>query len=68
MLATLLLLAQRGTQEAPDEAIGLPLILLGVLIAVAVAVAIFFVFTRMSKRERQTGPDDTPHRSGHVGH
>jgi hypothetical protein len=68
MLATLLVLAQRGTQEVPDEGVGIGLILLGVLIALAVATAIFLAFNKLSKRERQTGPDDTPHRSGHVGH
>ena len=68
MLATLFLLAQRGTQEAPDEGIGIGLIILAVLFVIGVAIGIFFAFSRMRKGSRQTGPDDTPHRSGHVGH
>ena len=68
MLATLVGLIAQHSQEAPDEGVGIGLILLGVLIAVLIAGAIFFVFTRLSKRDRQTGPDATPHRGGHVGH
>ena len=67
MLATLSLIAQRGTQEPPDEGIGIGLILLGVLIAVLVAVAIITAFRTYSKRTRETGPDREPHRPGHAG-
>jgi heme/copper-type cytochrome/quinol oxidase subunit 2 len=68
MLATLLGILAQNSQEAPDEGIGLGLILLGVLIAVIVAVAIFTVFTRASKRRAEKGAPDDPHRPGHVGH
>ena len=68
MLATLFLLAQRGTQNTPDEGIGIGLIILAVLFVIGVAIGIFLVFSRMRKGSRQTGPDDAPHRSGHVGH
>jgi hypothetical protein len=39
-----------------------------VLFVLAVAAGIFLAFSKMRKGSRQTGPDDTPHRSGHVGH
>jgi hypothetical protein len=67
MLATLVVLAQ-NSQDAPEEGVGIGLILLGVLIAVIVAVAIFMVFTRASKRRATKGSPDEPHRPGHVGH
>ena len=68
MLATIFILAQRGTQEPPkDDGIGIGLILLGVLIAVLVAVAVMTAFRIYSKRTRETGPDREPHKPGHVG-
>ena len=71
MLATLLaaftVLAQ-NSQDAPEEGVGIGLILVGVLIAVLVAVGIFVVFTKGSKRRREQGPPDEPHEPGHVGH
>lgn len=68
MLATLLtLLAQRGTQEPPDEGIGVGLIILTVLVIAALAVAILFVLRKVSKRERAGGPPSQPHEPGHVG-
>jgi hypothetical protein len=67
MLATLLtILAQRGTQEPPDEGIGIGLIILIVLVIAALAVALLMVFRKVSKRER-TGPPAQPHEPGHVG-
>ena len=68
MLATLLMiLAQRGTQEPPDEGIGIGLILVGVLIAALVAAGIIFAFKAISKRERGGGPPNRPQKPGHVG-
>jgi flagellar basal body-associated protein FliL len=68
VLATIFILAQgRGTQEPPDEGVGIGLILLGVLIVILVAAAVLFAFRTYSKKTRETGPDDTPHRPGHVG-
>lgn len=67
MLVTLAILAQRGTHEPPDEGIGIGLILLGVLIAILVFSTIIFLFRRYSRTTRETGPDRTPHRRGHVG-
>jgi flagellar basal body-associated protein FliL len=67
MLAFLTFLAQ-NSQDAPEEGVGLGLILLGVLIALAIAVAIFMVFTKGSKRKAGTAPEREPHDPGHVGH
>lgn len=67
MLATLFtVLAQRGTQEPPDEGIGIGLIILIVLVIAALAVALLFAFRKLSKRERG-GPPREPHEPGHVG-
>ena len=68
MLATIVILAQRGTHETPDDdGIGIGLILLGVLIAALVALAVMAAFRTYSKRTRETGPDREPHKPGHVG-
>ena len=67
MLAFLTFLAQ-NSQDAPEEGVGLGLILLGVLIAVAIAAGIFIAFTRSSKRRAGTAPERKPHDPGHVGH
>ena len=68
MFATLLtILAQRGTQEPPDEGTGLGLILVGVLIALAVAAGVIMFLKTVSKRERGGGPPNKPHEPGHVG-
>ncbi len=68
MLATILILAQRGTHEPPEDGgIGIGLILLGVLIAALVALAVITAFRMYSKRTRETGPDREPHKPGHVG-
>jgi hypothetical protein len=67
MLATIAILAQRGTQEPPDEGIGIGLILLGILIALLVAFAIMTAFRAYSKKTRETGPDAEPHEPGHAG-
>ena len=67
MLANVIVLAQRGTQEPPDEGIGIGLILLGILIAALIALAIITAFRAYSKKTRETGPDREPHRPGHVG-
>jgi flagellar basal body-associated protein FliL len=67
MLATIAILAQRGTHEPPDDGIGIGLILLGVAIALLVALAIITLFRMYSKKTRETGPDATPHKQGHVG-
>ena len=68
MLATLVSILAQNSQDAPEEGVGIGLILVGVLIAVLVAVAIFTVFTKGSKRRREEGPPDKPHEPGHVGH
>ena len=67
MLTFITVLAQRGTQEPPDEGTGIGLILLGIAIALLVAVAIFMAFRTYSRKTRETGPDTTPHKQGHVG-
>jgi hypothetical protein len=67
VVALLTILAQ-NSQDAPDEGVGIGLILVGVLIALVVAGAIFTVFAKGSKRRRQAPPPDEPHKSGHVGH
>ena len=67
MLATILILAQRGTQEPPEEGLGIGLILLGFLFFLLVAAAILFAFRTYSKKTREKGPDDAPHTPGHAG-
>ncbi len=68
MLAFLAILAQRGTHEpAGDDGIGIVYILLGVLIVILAVIAVITAFRTYSKRTRETGPDDEPHRPGHVG-
>ena len=67
MLATLAILAQRGTQEPPDDGVGIGLILLGVLIVLLAVFAVMFVLRTYSKKTRETGPDATPHKQGHDG-
>ena len=67
MIAFLAILAQRGTQEPPDEGVGFGLILLGILIVLAVAFAVMMAFRMYSMKTRETGPDATPHKQGHVG-
>ncbi len=72
MLASLLdlvvVLAQRGTQEPPEEGVGLGLILLGALIFIGVFSLIGFLFSRASKKARTGAPGDDPHPPGQVGH
>lgn len=65
MLAFLTFLAQ-NSQDAPEEGVGLGLILLGVLIALAIFAAIFFVFTKGSKRKSGTAPDRKPQDPHHT--
>ena len=67
MLSTLLIIAQRGTQEPPDEGTGIGLILLGIAIAALVAVAIIMAFRTYSKKTHETGPDRESHKPGHAG-
>lgn len=67
MLATLLVLAQRGTQEPPDDGIGVGLIILAVVVVAAIAVGLLMAFKAMSRRERGGGPPAQPHEPGHVG-
>jgi hypothetical protein len=68
MLANIaIVLAQRGTQEPPDEGIGIGLILLFFFLAILVMAAILFAFRTYSKKTREKGPDREPHRPGHVG-
>lgn len=67
MLATIAILAQRGTQEPPDEGTGIGLILVGVLIAALVAIAVITAFRTYSRKTRETGPDREPHKPGHAG-
>jgi hypothetical protein len=67
MLATLLtILAQRGTQEPPDEGIGIGLILGAVVLIALIAFGVFMLLRTISKRERG-GPPNKPHEPGHVG-
>jgi hypothetical protein len=69
MLATLIgILAQNSQRPPENEGVGIGLILLGVLIAAIIAFAIFTVFTKATKRNRGTAPQDDPHRPGSVGH
>ena len=67
-LATLVGILAQNSQDAPDEGVGIGLILVGVLIAVLVAAALFTVFTKGSKRRQKAPPPDEPHKPGHVGH
>ncbi len=68
LLADLFLLAQeRGTQEPPDEGVGIGLILGGFLIFLLVAAAILFAFRTYSKKTGETGPDREAHKPGHAG-
>ena len=67
VLGLLTFLAQ-NSQDAPEEGIGLGLILLAVLFVLAVVAGLWLAFTRGSKRDRGTGPDEQPHEPGHVGH
>ena len=68
MLAEIIIFAQeRGTQEPPDEGVGIGLILLGFLIFLLVAAAILYAFRTYSKKTGETGPSRTPHKPGHVG-
>ena len=67
VLGLLTFLAQ-NSQDAPEEGVGLGLILLAVLFVLAVVAGIWLAFTRGSKKDRGTGPDDEPHRPGLVGH
>jgi hypothetical protein len=68
LLADILILAQeRGTQEPPDEGIGIGLIIAGFLIFLLVAALILMAFRMYSRRTGETGPDREPHKPGHVG-
>ena len=67
MLDFMFVLAQRGTQEPPDEGTGIGLILLGVAIFLLLMLAVFFALRTYSRKTRETGPDSTPHKQGHVG-
>ncbi len=68
LLADVFIFAQgRGTQEPPDEGVGIGLILLGFLIFLLVAAAILYAFRTYSKKTGETGPSREPHKPGHVG-
>jgi hypothetical protein len=67
VLGLVTFLAQ-NSQDAPEEGVGLGLILLAVLFVIAVVVGLWLAFTRGSKRRTTTPPPDDPHRPGHVGH
>ncbi len=68
MLADIIIFAQgRGTQEPPDEGVGIGLILLAALFVILVAVTILTLFRKYSKKTGETGPDREPHKPGHVG-
>lgn len=68
MLAQIFIFAQeRGTQEPPDEGVGIGLILAGFLLFVLVAALILLAFRMYSKRTGETGPDRESHKPGHVG-
>ena len=67
LLGLVTFLAQ-NSQDAPEEGVGVGLILLAVLFVIAVVVGIWLAFTKGSKRARGTAPDEEPHRPGHVGH
>jgi hypothetical protein len=68
MLISAFLTLAQNSQDAPEEGVGIGLILVGVLIAVLVAAALFVVFTKGSKRRHESPPPDEPHKPGHVGH
>jgi hypothetical protein len=62
------ILAQgRGTQEPPDEGVGIGLIIGGFLLFLLICFLILTAFRMYSKKTRETGPDNTPHKQGHVG-
>jgi flagellar basal body-associated protein FliL len=67
MLATLTILAQRGTQEPPEEGTSILLIIGAVVFIILVAVAIMTAFRTYSKKTRETGPDRESHDPGHAG-
>ena len=67
VLGFLTFLAQ-NSQDAPEEGVGLGLILLAVLVVLAVGVGFWLAFAQGSKRAGGTGPDDDPHPPGQVGH
>jgi flagellar basal body-associated protein FliL len=67
-LVTLAGVLAQNSQDAPEEGVGIGLILLGVLIAVLVAAVLFAVFTKGAKRRQESPPPDEPHKPGHVGH
>ncbi len=68
MLAEILIFAQeRGTQEPPDEGVGIGLILLGFLIFLLVAFAILTLFRKYSKKTGELGPERESHKPGHAG-
>lgn len=68
MLAQIFILAQeRGTQEPPDEGVGIGLILAGFLVFLLVAALILMAFRMYSKRTGEKGPDREAHKPGHVG-
>ena len=67
MLSAIFVLAQRGTQEPPDEGVGIGLILLGVLIVLLLVSAVMFAFRTYSKKTREVGPDRDSHAPGHAG-
>lgn len=68
MLATLIAILAQNSQDAPEEGVGIGLILLGVLIALLVFAGLFLLFTKGSRRRRGGGPPNEPHEPGHVGH
>ncbi len=68
MYAIFTILAQgRGTQEPPDEGVGIGLIIGGFLLFLLICFLILTAFRMYSKKTRETGPDNTPHKQGHVG-
>ena len=67
VLGIVTFLAQ-NSQDAPEEGIGLGLILLAVLFVLAVIAGIWLAFTKGSRRRSAAGPPDEPHKPGHVGH
>ncbi len=66
MLGVVTLIAQ-NSQRAPDEGVGLGLILLGALIAAAVAFLVITIFRKASKSATTGAPGHDPHKPGHVG-
>jgi hypothetical protein len=67
VLGLVTFLAQ-NSQDAPEEGVGLGLILLAVLFVIAVVVGIWLAVTRGAKRRASNPPPDDPHPPGHVGH